>query len=164
MSSFDTLGPLFGFPKLLLSLYCHLNTPSLQDEMDTKTPTPSSSTGMFGSLFTREVKTLRSCVSSCPSDLDGDRLDRSRGLTAAAAKVQPRPPAAASSASGAASSRGARPTAAGVMDQLAETTHRALERGEKISSLANRSQRMAEDADEFLGLAKQLNAQQNRWF
>jgi hypothetical protein len=50
------------------------------------------------------------------------------------------------------------------MDQLAETTNRALERGEKISSLANRSQRMAEDADEFLGLAKQLNARQNRWF
>ena len=133
--------------------------------MDTKTPTQSSSTGMFGSLFTREVKTLRSCVSSCPSDLDGDRLDRSRGLTAAAAKVQPRPPAAGSSAG--ASSR-ARPTAgagaAGVMDQLAETTNRALERGEKISSLANRSQRMAENADEFLGLAKQLNARQNRWF
>jgi len=128
--------------------------------MDTKTPTQSSSTGMFGSLFTREVKTLRSCVSSCPSDLDGDRLDRSRGLTAAAAT-----PAAGSSAG--ASSR-ARPTAgagaAGVMDQLAETTNRALERGEKISSLANRSQRMAEDADEFLGLAKQLNARQNRWF
>ena len=135
--------------------------------MDTKTPTQSSSTGMFGSLFTREVKTLRSCVSSCPSDLDGDRLDRSRGLTAAAAKVQPGPPAAAS-AGAAASSRGARPAgaagAAGVMDQLAETTQRAVERGEKISSLANRSQRMAEDADEFLGLAKQLNAQQNRWF
>lgn len=131
--------------------------------MDTKTPTQSSSTGMFSSLFTREVKTLRSCVSSCPSDLDGDRLDRSRGLTAAAAKVQPRP--ATGSSAGASSSR-ARPTAgaAGVMDQLAETTNRALERGEKISSLANRSQRMAEDADEFLGLAKQLNARQNRWF
>ena len=117
--------------------------------MDTKTPTQSSSTGMFGSLFTREVKTLRSCVSSCPSDLDGDRLDRSRG------------------SAGASSSR-ARPTAgagaAGVMDQLAETTNRALERGEKISSLANRSQRMPENADEFLGLAKQLNARQNRWF
>lgn len=153
------------------SYYCFLCPstvfpPSFQDEMDTKTPTQSSSTGMFGSLFTREVKTLRSCVSSCPSDRDGDRLDRSRGLTAAASKVQPRPPAAGGSA-GASSSR-ARPTAgtgaAGVMDQLAETTNRALERGEKISSLANRSQRMAEDADEFLGLAKQLNARQNRWF
>eukprot|EP00435_Cladocopium_sp_Y103_P066023 s768_g28.t1 len=133
------------------------------DEMDTKTPTQSSSTGMFGSLFTREVKTLRSCVSSCPSDLDGDRLDRSRGLTAAAAKLQPRPPPpAGSSGTSAAASSSRRPTAAGVMDQLAETTNRALERGEKISSLANRSQRMAEDADEFLGLAKQLNARQNR--
>ena len=32
---------------------------------------------------------------------------------------------------------------------------RALERGEKLGSLADRSQRMAEDADEFLNLAKE---------
>lgn len=144
---------------------------SCQDDGESgKVPTPSSS-GMFGALFGREVKTLRSCVSSCPSDLDGDRLDRSRGLQSAASKFNSRPPppppaaAASSSAPAAPASRGSRAGAvAGLRDELAETTNRALERGEKMSNLANRSQRMADDADQFHALAKQLNARQNRWF
>lgn len=121
---------------------------------------------MFGALFSREVKTLRSCVSSCPPELDGERLDRSRGLEPAAKVHRPAPPpppaSSSSSAPPPAPSRGA--TAGRVVDEMAETTRRAVERGEKISSLANRSQRMAQDADEFLDLAKQINARQNRWF
>ena len=66
--------------------------------------------------------------------------------------------------------RGSVPTStsrglAGTMGVMNETHDRLIERGEKLSQLSDRTADMANQANEFARLAKQLNEQQkSRWF
>ncbi|CAK0795273.1 unnamed protein product [Prorocentrum cordatum] len=67
---------------------------------------------------------------------------------------------------GAASGSQARAAAAGAaLGEAAAMNARASERGERLGSLGDKSSKMADDAKDFLEMAKQLNAKQsNRWF
>ena len=132
-------------------------TPSEQPERSSKPP------GILGALFGRSTqKTLRECAlpaDPLPAEVDGNRVDNGRGLVPAW-QTQARPQSAPEQPA----TQRTRHAAAGVREALAGATASAVERGEKISSLANNSRRLAENADQFLDLAKQLNSQQNRWF
>eukprot|EP00931_Biecheleriopsis_adriatica_P056156 TRINITY_DN33279_c0_g1_i1.p1 TRINITY_DN33279_c0_g1~~TRINITY_DN33279_c0_g1_i1.p1 ORF type:complete len:1382 (-),score=287.48 TRINITY_DN33279_c0_g1_i1:47-4192(-) len=126
----------------------------------------SSGGGLLSNFFGlgSQPKTLRECAApsqALPAEVDAARLDRSRGLGPAwrDPKAQrppppPPPPPAQQRASAVAS----------VGDALAGASSRAVERGDKLKSLAGNSQKLSDDAGKFLDLAKQLNAQQNRWF
>jgi len=111
---------------------------------------------------------LRECVAPSagggnaaplPREVDSARIDQGRGLPPAwrdpTATVQPaRAPGVA--ASSAASSARA---------EIAQAHSKALERGEKLGDIADKSQKLADDSANFLQMAKQLNAQQSsRWF
>lgn len=54
---------------------------------------------------------------------------------------------------------------AGTMGVMNDTHEKLIERGEKLSQLSDRTADMANQANEFARLAKQLNEQQkSRWF
>ncbi|CAJ1373036.1 unnamed protein product [Effrenium voratum] len=134
---------------------------ALQPQASPTEPDQSKPHGLLGALFGRGAqKTLRACTVSTapPAEVDAERLDRGRGLTPAWRDLRKKPPPPPAPLD--------RPAAqaAGVRETLNATSALAAERGDKINGLASRSQRMAEDADQFLDLAKQLNARQNRWF
>ena len=117
--------------------------------------------GILGTLFGRTQKTMRDCLlpaEPLPAEVDGNLLDQGRGL-APAWQSQGR-----SQPQRAPQTQTTRRAAADVREALAGATATAVERGDKISSLADSSRRLADNADQFLDLAKQLNAQQNRWF
>ena len=117
--------------------------------------------GILGTLFGRTQKTMRDCLlpaEPLPAEVDGNLLDQGRGL-APAWQSQGR-----AQSHSAPQTQTTRHAAANVREALAGATANAVERGDKISSLADSSRRLADNADQFLDLAKQLNAQQNRWF
>ncbi|CAE7808368.1 PAC1 [Symbiodinium sp. CCMP2456] len=117
--------------------------------------------GILGTLFGRTQKTMRDCLlpaEPLPAEVDGNLLDQGRGL-APAWQSQGR-----SQSQSAPQTQTTRNAAANVREALAGATANAVERGDKISSLADSSRRLADNADQFLDLAKQLNAKQNRWF
>lgn len=104
---------------------------------------------------------MRDCLlpaEPLPAEVDGNLLDQGRGL-APAWQSQGR-----AQSHSAPQTQTTRHAAANVREALAGATANAVERGDKISSLADSSRRLADNADQFLDLAKQLNAQQNRWF
>ncbi|CAE7369710.1 PAC1 [Symbiodinium natans] len=144
----------------------------------TRTDAPERSSkpsGILGTLFGRGAqKSLRECAlpaDPLPAEVDGRRLDQGRGLVSAwqsqTSQGVPGPfgPAGPSGRQSARSETAPQQrAAAGVREALAGATANAIERGDKMSSLADSSRRLADNADQFLDLAKQLNAQQNRWF
>lgn len=61
--------------------------------------------------------------------------------------------------------RGARGNTAQTINVMSETHEKLLERGEKLNRLNDRSELMANQANDFAKMAKALNEQQkNRWF
>ena len=140
-----------------------LHSPAVSSAEATSEKSSKHPPGILGALFGRNSpKTLRECAlpsEPLPAEVDGNRVDQGKGLAPAwqtQAGPQSTPPRSAPQST--------RRAAAGVQEALAGATAGAVERGDKISSLADSSRRLADNADQFLDLAKQLNSQQNRWF
>jgi len=113
-------------------------------------------------------KSLRSCTTAqgLPPDIDAARLDSSRGLPPAWQPLHAARECGAipKQAAGSRDSRGGSFTT-GTQAAMNEANQRAQERGEKLANLGAKTQKMADDASNFLNLTKQLNAQQQRsWF
>jgi len=134
---------------------------------------PASSSGsaksfvktLFGGSGATAPRSLRECVApppgsahALPGDVDAARVDNARGLPPAFSdpsfRPPPPPPRAAASAK----------AASGVRAELDQATQRLGERGDKLGELADKSQRLEQDANKFLDLAKQLNQRQSSWF
>merc|ERR1719195_1203204 len=104
-------------------------------------------------------KSLRSCTTAqgLPPEIDAARLDNSRGLPPAwqplhaAQKSGATPTQAAGSCDsrGPSFTTGAQAATTGVQAAMHEGMQRAHERGEKLSNLGAKSQKMADDASNF---------------
>merc|ERR1719362_2266031 len=137
---------------------------------------PSQTPKAGGGIFTAAAsllgvggnKSLRSCTTAqgLPPEIDAARLDDSRGLQPAWQPLHAARECGAipKQAAGSRDSRGGSFTT-GTQAAMNEANQRAQERGEKLANPGAKTQKMADDASNFLNLTKQLNAQQQRsWF
>jgi len=150
--------------------------------------------GFFGNLLgagpaaPRGVRaSVRPMAGGLPAEVDATKIDKSRGLPRSWQECDmwgrpPPPPPPSSASSSEANARaqllGSGPAKAtegkdnargaavsGAKAAMEEANKKAHERGDKLSELAQKSQQMQKDSEDFLKMAKQLNQRnKNSWF